>query len=67
MDFKKLAGSIARHATTALGALLVAKGVPPQFIPLLTDPINQQLAGGLLYLGGQLWSFYNKLPKRIRF
>jgi hypothetical protein len=67
MDFSKLAGSIARHATTALGVLLVAKGVPPEYIPLLTDPINQQLAGGLMYLGGQLWSLWDKFPKHFRY
>lgn len=49
--------SLARHGLTAAGAVLVAKGAAsPELVNGAIAPLSDILAGGLIYLFGQLWS-----------
>lgn len=60
MDFKPYAGAIARTATGVLGGVLISKGVPPEIVERLVDPVNQALAGALVVAATTGWSLFQK-------
>lgn len=60
MDLKPYAGAIARTATGVLGGVLISKGVPPELVAKLVDPVNQALAGALVVAGTAGWSLLQK-------
>ncbi len=54
-------GSLVRHALTAAGAILVAKGLAsPNDVEILSGIVGPKILGAFLYLVGQGWSLLEK-------
>lgn len=53
IDLKTLCGLIARHALTAVGGSLVAKGV-------ISASMVEPTIGAIITIGGVIWSYLQK-------
>ena len=60
MDLKVVSGSIARTITAAAAGVLIAKGVPADYVNYIVEPANQAIAGAILFVGAQAWSLVQK-------
>jgi hypothetical protein len=60
MDLKVISGSVARTITAAAAGVLIAKGVPEEYVNYLVEPANQAIAGAILFAGAQAWSLIQK-------
>lgn len=62
---KVYVGSLVRHALTALGAVLVAKGIAnEESVNSVSTGVAEIVAGSIVYFGGQLWSLAQKTKKK---
>lgn len=60
MDLKVISGSIARTITATAAGVLIARGVPAEYVNYLVEPANQAIAGAFLLFGTQAWSLIQK-------
>ena len=60
MEPKKIVGSVVRTALAGLGGLLIAKGVPADWVTPIVDQGAALLTGLLVWSGAQAWSLVEK-------